>query len=397
MDTNCVQVRFPEYIKQMFRRIKSILSLQVYELPEMTSIASNPRLSDDGKFVLLRMILDEFKSRYGVNVSIYEFCRFRNVRIPNHFIDFSDVSPTIHQDIMSRMLNERIHSLEEMAKVSTKEEDRVFIQKKPSKTKMSREYWKFRSTKELREYKTAENLVVENESIEEEEDKDNDEEDEDFEIINKANNSKEEKETEKEETDITKEIINIQVLQKKYKYNKNKKKKRKVNEKFQNLIKELSDLEEEENEDDEDTIIKSKYKKVENLFEDRYWNTIVDLNINRQNWINVFYRSCKYKKIPDIRIDALIGEVTASDKYYFKNGKYYIGKIRNVICSEGCTIDLDLLCNQDFPEPDILIESKYWKLLRYKTKLENEPLKPIFKLTNGKWMKLKYQKLDMEF
>ena len=396
MDTDCVQVKFPEYIKQMFRRIRSILSLQVYELPELTSIATNPRLNDDAKFVLLRKIFDEFNNRYGVNVSIYEFCRFRNVRIPRQFADIPGYNPQMHtEDILSMMLDERIHTLEEMAKVATYEDEKIFIQKNPTKTKSSRKYWTFNNTKELRNYKLyTENYHIDQELMEEEE-KD-EEEDEDFEIINEAEHKLEEEEIEKDEEKTPTEIIRIQTRQHKYSY---RKRKRKINSKFENTIRELNKLNEEEEEEneEEELEIKSKYKKVENLFEDRYWNTIVDLNIVNNKWINVFYRSCKYDKIPDIRIDALIGEVTAEDEAHFINGIFILGKIRNMICSRNSIVDIKELCDQEIPEPDILIESKYWKLLRFKTKLENEPLKLRFQLEVSNWMELKYQKLDMEF
>ena len=43
---------------------------------------------------------------------------------------------------------------------------------------------------------------------------------------------------------------------------------------------------------------------------------------------------------------------------------------RNLIIQKDNIIDLDKICDEELPEPDILIETKYWKLLKYKVKYE---------------------------
>ena len=82
----------------------------VYYLPEINEIAQDQNISDVNKFILLKKIMEEFKNRYGVNSSIYEFCRFRNVPIPEQFAE-DQLDPLCHMPILQRMLLERVRKL----------------------------------------------------------------------------------------------------------------------------------------------------------------------------------------------------------------------------------------------------------------------------------------------
>ena len=121
----CEQVRYPEQIRSMFRRIKS----QVYELPELIEIARNPNWNDNQKFVLLKRIMEDFQNRYGINTSIYEFCRYKNVPIPKEFVE-DQADTTTHMPILERMLKERLRNLDELLTISRNEKE--FPEKNPT-------------------------------------------------------------------------------------------------------------------------------------------------------------------------------------------------------------------------------------------------------------------------
>lgn len=159
--------------------------------------------------------MEEFQNRYGINTSIYELCRFRNIKILEKFKE-DDFNPLAHLPILYRMLVERVKSLEEFANASRN--GRAFPKTRPKREKESRGYWTFKNTKELRNYKLNTDyykISTLNESEEEE----NEEEDEEGEIVNEI----------KEEESDENEILHIKTKDKtiRYKYDKIKRKHKK--------------------------------------------------------------------------------------------------------------------------------------------------------------------------
>jgi hypothetical protein len=55
-------------------------------MPELIESNRNPNWKDNQKFVLLRRIKEDFQNRYGINTSVYEYCRFKNVPIPKNLL-----------------------------------------------------------------------------------------------------------------------------------------------------------------------------------------------------------------------------------------------------------------------------------------------------------------------
>jgi hypothetical protein len=98
----------------------------------------------------------------------------------------------------------------------------------------------------------------------------------------------------------------------------------------------------------------------------------------------------------DIQIDGVIGTFSRNKVNDYLNGRFYEGTVFNAIIADGNKINLDRICNS-MEEPDILIETKYWKILKFRVKEKPVELRPKLSWKPQEFMKMNFQKLDMDF
>lgn len=64
---------------------------------------------------MIKRIMEEFKNRYDINIIIYEFCRCKNVRIPEKLVEEN------LEQIIERMIKEKVRKLDDSCKASGNE------------------------------------------------------------------------------------------------------------------------------------------------------------------------------------------------------------------------------------------------------------------------------------
>ena len=98
---------------------------------------------------MIKRIMVEFKNRYDINIIIYEFCRCKNVRIPEKLVE-ENLDPTPHSHILERVIKEKTRKLDDFCKASGNE--KAFPEILP-KSHISTSYLMFRDNKKLSQHR----------------------------------------------------------------------------------------------------------------------------------------------------------------------------------------------------------------------------------------------------
>ena len=83
--------------------------------------------------------MEEFQNRYGINTLIYEFCRYKNLKIPEKFFE-DKLDPLFHMPILEQMLQKLVRKLEDYYTISRNEKAFPEIL---SNSNLSVSYWTF--------------------------------------------------------------------------------------------------------------------------------------------------------------------------------------------------------------------------------------------------------------